>query len=171
MKRTKKFSFILVIMLIVSMFPVTAFAISFKKVDLSKADLVLETSNPEIGIAFFIQDEVETRAYSTKTRTGTGYFYKTANGDKIADFNCTGTFSYDRIICNVTDVSTSVWNTISGYRITVSKSKNQISPTYARATGVFKLYNLGIGDKLTASATINVYCNQNGTTSIEFNSD
>ena len=73
MKTTKKFSFILVIMLIVSMFPVTAFAISFKKVDLSKADLVLETSNPEIGIAFFIQDEVETRAYSTKTRTGTGY--------------------------------------------------------------------------------------------------
>lgn len=172
MKRSKKLSFILAIMLVVSMFPLTAFASSSNKVDLSKADIILETSNPEIGVAFFINDEIETRAYSTKTRTGTGYFYKTESGDRIADFDCTGTFSYDGKICNVTDVSTSVWNTIAGYRVDVSESKNQISPTYARATGIFNLYDLGIfGDKLTSSATINVYCNQNGSTSVEFNSD
>lgn len=172
MKKIKQLSLALALMLVVAMFPVTTFASSYNKVDLSKADIISETSNPEIGIAFFINDEVELRAYNTKTRTGTGYFYKTASGDKIADFDCTGTFSYDGKICNVTDVSTSVWNTISGYRVDVSESKNQISPTYARATGVFNLYDVGVfGDKLTSSATINVYCNQNGTTNVEFNSD
>ena len=159
-------------MLVVSMFPVTASASSLNKVDLGKADIILETSNPEIGVAFFINDEIETRAYKNTTKTGTGDFYKTASNEKIADFDCTGTFSYDGTICNVTDISTSVWNTISGYRVDVSESKSQISPTYARATGVFELYDLGIwGDKLTSSATINVYCNQKGTTSVEFNSD
>lgn len=171
MKRTKRVSWILTIVLIISMFPLTAFADSSNKVDLSKADVILETSDPEIGLAFFIQDEVDTRAYQSKTRTGSGYFYKTANNERIADFSCTGTFSYDGTICNVTKVSTSVWNTIDGYRVEVAEeSKNQISPTYARATGVFNLYNLS-SNAMTSSATINVFCNQNGSTSVEFNSD
>lgn len=66
MKRTKRVSWILTIVLIISMFPLTAFADSSNKVDLSKADVILETSDPEIGLAFFIQDEVDTRAYQSK---------------------------------------------------------------------------------------------------------
>lgn len=173
MKRSKSISIIMIILFFaVSIFPIKSFASSFNHIDLSEADVILETSNPEIGVAFFISDNPQSYAYQTTKKTGTGYFYKTANGSKIADFDCTGTFSYDGKICNVTDVQTSVWGTISGYRVDVSKSKNQISPTYACATGLFNLYDLGVfGDKLTSSATINIYCNQNGSTSVEFNSD
>lgn len=172
MKKRGKISLFLVTLMVTAMLPATVFAATDGKVDLNKADVIMETSNPEIGIAFFIEDESMAKGYNTKTKTGTGYFYKTSDKSKIADFNCTGTFSYDGEICNVTEVSTSVWNTINGYRVDVSESKNQISPTYARATGVFDLYKLGVfGDTQTSSATINVYCNQKGSTDVEFNSD
>jgi hypothetical protein len=52
--------------------------------------------------------------------------------------------------------------------VEVEESVKQISPTYARATGVFDLYN---NDTLSSSATINIYCNQKGDTSVEFNGD
>lgn len=173
MKKGRSFFMILALFFTVSMCPVTSFAQSPIQLDLSKADVILETSNPDIGVAFFVSsDEVDTYAYQTKTKTGTGYFYKTSDGSKIADFDCKGTFSYDGSICNVTDVSTSVWSTIDGYKVDVDKSSNQVSPTYACATGVFNLYKVSIfGNKLTSSATINVYCNQKGTTNVEFNSD
>lgn len=154
-----------------------AWASYSNKLDLSKADFITETSNPEIGIAFYSEDSISrfykpASRYSTTSKTGTGYFYKTSDNSKIADFDCTGTFSYDKKICNVTGVSTSVWNTINGYRIEVNESENQISPTYARATGVFKLYKKGLfSEKLTSSATINIYCNQKGDTEVEFNGD
>lgn len=170
----KKMKGILLSLLLVMLFmaPVKSYASNTEELDLNKADIILQTSDPEIGIAFFISDGTETYKYSSKTKTGTGYFYKTADNSKIANFDCTGTFSYDGSICNVTDVTTSVWGTISGYRVDKSGSKNQISPTYACATGVFNLYKVSIfGDKLTSSATINVYCNQKGVTDVEFNSD
>ena len=156
-----------------------AWASDGNKLDLSKADFVLETSNSEIGIAFYSKDNKSQSylhkaagRYLTTSRTGKGYFYKTSDNSKIADFDCKGTFSYERKICNVTGVSTSMYKEIEGYRIEVSESKNQISPTFARATGVFNLYVIGFfSEKLTSSATINVYCNQNGETEVEFNGD
>ncbi len=171
MKKIKYLSMVLTLMIII-MCPITASARSAEVIDLDKADIILETNNSEIGVAFFFNDELITMAYDTVSETGTGYFYKTSDNSKIADFNCTGTFSYDGEICNVTDVSTSVWGTIEGYKVEVSESTKQISPTYARATGVFELYKLSFwGDKLTSSATINVFCNQKGDTDVEFNSD
>ncbi len=148
----------------------TAFASVPNQMDLANADVILETSNPEIGVALFIEDSIDIKSYNTKIRTGSGYFYKTSDNSRIAKFNCTGEFSYDGSICNVLDVSTSVWETIDGYAVDVSQSVKQISPTYARATGVFELTNLD-SDKVTSAATINVFCNQDGDTSVEFNGD
>lgn len=93
MKKVKKLPMMLVAVLMISTCSFTTFTSSYSKVDLSETDIILETSNLEIGLAFFIQDEIETQGYSTTSKTGSGYFYKTSNNEKIADFDCTGTFS------------------------------------------------------------------------------
>lgn len=176
MKGKKVLSAILMVIFIMTLKPMPAFATASevnKLPKLNEANLVLDTSNPEIGLAFFIDEKVMLRgSYQTTERTGSGYFYLKSNGDVLSNFNCTGYFSYDKVICNVTDIDTSVWATINGWRVEVNESTKQISPTYACATGLFKLYKVGLfGDSLSSSATINVYCNQNGSTSVEFNSD
>ncbi len=170
--RIKRFlvSFLLIITLSTG-FNLTAFASPQKVPSLNRAAYVIDVSN-EIGLAFFIEEPaIQPFAYNSTSKTGTGYFYLKSNGDVLGNFSCTGTFNYDGSLCNVTDVSTSVSNTADGYKITRTGTKNQISPTYACATGDFSLYKVDSKGKqtLSTSAVINVYCNQKGTTTTEFN--
>ncbi|MFY9425333.1 MAG: hypothetical protein WAP19_00275 [Caldicoprobacterales bacterium] len=173
MKSKRIFLGLLLVLFIMALLPVSILAAStatqkITMLPVNQADLALDTSNPEIGLAFFIEDEMKTSGYQTTQKTGYGYFYFKQSGDIIANFSCTGYFSYSGDICNVLDVDTSVWETIEGWRVEVEESVKQISPTYARATGVFDLYN---NDTLSSSATINIYCNQKDDTSVEFNGD
>lgn len=161
-------------MLLAAIFMIPARNLSAAPIQKSieQADILLDTSDPDIGVAIFIDSPAKIRAYNRTELTHSGYFYLKSNKDKLADFDCTGYFSYDKTICNVTDVKTSVWNTADGWKVDVDESTKQISPSYARATGVFKLYKVGIfSDTLTSSATINIFCNQKGNTSSEFNGD
>ncbi len=52
MKKIKYLSMVLTLMIII-MCPITASARSAEVIDLDKADIILETNNSEIGVAFF----------------------------------------------------------------------------------------------------------------------
>ena len=69
MKKIKYLSMVLTLMIII-MCPITASARSAEVIDLDKADIILETNNSEIGVAFFFNDELITMAYDTVSETG-----------------------------------------------------------------------------------------------------
>lgn len=165
---------ILSMFVIVSMIPVSAHASSTTTRELigskvNETGIMLETSNSEIGIMFFDESSLFRSDYQNTSRKGSGYFYLKSSGDILGSFSCTGYFSYDGNIVAVTDVTTDVWEVEEGWVVEDDTSTSQVSPTYACATGVFELYDNN--NSLQSSATINVFCNQNGTTSVEFNGD
>lgn len=95
-----------------------------------------------------------------------------SDNSTLGEFKTVGEFTYDGTICNVTNCKNSVWNVADGWQVKNSASEKQVSPTFAKAVGVFELYKEGLfGNKLSSSATITVSCNQNGKTNREFNGD
>lgn len=169
---------LLAVVSIMTVMSVPAFAVApTETIDerpLSEAVALLDTSNEDIGIAIFIdEDEIQPLAYQTTSKSSSGRFYLKSNDKTLGNFKCTGYFSYDGTICNVTDVSASTSNCEQGYKMTYSTDTKQVSPTYACATGEFSMYKLGLfgSESLESTAVINIFCNQKGTTTVEYNGD
>ena len=178
MKFKKIIASILSIVSIISAMYMPVFASSFdnqiSEPPLSQAIAFLDSSNDDIGIAIFIDNSiVRPMDYKSTSKTSSGRFYLKSTDETLGNFKCIGYFSYDGTLCNVTDVKASTSNGADGYRMEYDTSKNQISPTYACATGEFRLYKVGVfgSENLESTAVINIFCNQKGTTFAEFNGD
>lgn len=178
MKIRKLVSIILSILLITFITSTPAFADNSSSQSLNSSRnqtiILLETNNDDVGVEIFINDNVILpMSYKSTSRTVSGRFYLKSTNDTLGNFKCTGYFNYDGTICNVTDVQASTSNCADGYKMEYDTSKNQVSPTYACATGEFRLYKLGWfgSESLQSTAVINIFCNQNGTITEEFNSD
>jgi hypothetical protein len=174
MKTKRLFLGILSIVMGVSMIPISVKASSLTTSELisskvEKTGMLLDTSNSEIGVMFFVENSLFRRDYQNISRKGSGYFYLKSSGDILGRFSCTGYFAYDGDMAIATDVTTDVWEVEDGWVVKKDSSTSVVSPTYACATGVFELYDSD--NSLQSSATINVFCNQNGDTSVEFNGD
>ena len=132
--------------------------------------ITVETENPDIALEIYRSETVYDRGYSTVTRSHSGRFYLKSTGATLANIKLTGKFSYDGTLCNVTSSVGNVTNVEDGWRVTKTTSKTQVSPTLAKAVGEFYLYKES-SNTLSSSATITIYCNQNGNTSSQFNGD
>lgn len=175
MKAGKKFFSIVAVLLLITMMPISALAAEEtpKAEPIRTGSILLDTNNPDIGIELYAPiGEPSLYAYSSTSDSGSGRFYLKSTNDTLAEFKVTGKFTYDGTICNVTDCTTSVWNVADGWRVSDSGSKDQVSPTLAKAVGVFELYKEKLfGDSLSSSATITVSCTHKGNTNVEFNGD
>lgn len=170
----KIFLSVLAVLMMGTIMPITSFAASAEsRVEPIKANsILLDTNNPEVGIEIYASNLIMPLAYSTTSASHSGRFYLKSDNSTLGEFKATGEFTYDGTICNVTDCKTSVWNVVDGWRVSVEKSQQQVSPTLAKAVGVFKLYKEGFfGDTLSSSATITISCNHQGKTNTEFNGD
>lgn len=133
---------------------------------------LLNTNNSEIGVEIYASEPVKSLRYSNASDSHSGRFYLKSNNSTLGEFKATGEFTYDGIICNVTNCKTSVWNVADGWRVEVEESEDQVSPTLGKAVGVFKLYKEGFwSDTLSSSATITISCTHKGKTNSEFNGD
>ena len=174
--KSKKFILIMIAILTLTMaFGTTTFAsnlpVEIQIRPFSEADYIIDI-NEEVGFAYFVAEPtVQAFAYNTKTYYGSGYFYLKSDNSVLGNIKTTGTFNYNGSLCNVTSVSNSVSNTADGWKIDNTKDSEQISATNCVAIGEFKLYKVGLlgSTTLSSAAVIRVYCNQNGTTTSEFN--
>lgn len=174
LKRLKKiFAVVVAAFMLCIALPTNSFATDIPPVEpVHNGSLILNTNNPEVGIEIYISNPITTFAYREKSAWQSGRFYLKSDNSTLGEFKTTGTFTYDGAICNVTDCQNSIWNVADGWRVEDTPSEEQVSPTLAKAVGVFNLYKEGFwGDTLSSSATITVSCNQNGKTNCEFNGD
>lgn len=161
----------LTLLMVIAMLPSVAFA---AEVDLNETanSMLYDTSNPDVGIELFPEKLSVSPRYNTTSASQSGRFYLKSDNSTLGEFKATGEFTYDGKICNVINCKTSIWGVVDGWRVSVSESEKQVSPTLAKAVAVFSLYKESFwGDSLSSSATVTVSCNQKGTTSTEFNGD
>jgi hypothetical protein len=163
-KRTT--SIVLAILLMMSCFMVSAWASE----DLEYPPIEEATFNEDIGggigLAIFENQTAGRVRATTVSKTGYGYFYLIASGDRLGDFNLKGTFSYTGSSVTITGATASVSNIVTNWSITCTTNENQQSTTYAIAEGSFTLNHNGT---VSAAASIQVSCTQNGTTTVVFN--
>lgn len=160
-------AFALVILTVGAIFPITSFAASN---DVQAEVIVIDTGDSEIGMEIYEATEIHSRSYDTTSRSHSGRFYLKSDNSTLARFKVTGTFSYDGTLCNVTDCTTSIWEVEDGWEVDDITSKEQVSPTLAKAVGEFYLYYEAT-NTVSSSATITISCTHTGKTNAEFNGD
>lgn len=160
-------AFALVILTIGAIFPIDSFAASD---NVQTKTIVIDTGDSEIGMEFYEPTGIHRRSYNTTSRSHSGRFYLKSDNSTLARFKVTGTFSYDGTLCNVTGCTTSIWEVEDGWRVKNTSSKEQVSPTLAKAVGEFYLYNEA-NNTLSSSATITISCTHTGKTNADFNGD
>ena len=148
------------VFLLGTMSPTTAFAADHTSIKPTQNDsILLNTNNSEVGIEFYNSEPVTIAKYQTASAWQSGRFYLKSDNSTLGEFKTVGEFTYDGTICNVTNCKNSVWNVADGWQVKNSASEKQVSPTFAKAVGVFELYKEGLfGNKLSSSATITVSC-------------
>ncbi len=173
MKKSQLFSFLLCMALVFSLLPLSAYAES--NTDTLPADncSINIVVNDDIG--FVMNRDVKTNSASvTKGKQYTsdsynGYFYVVSTGQRISDHSFTAYFSYDGTMASCYDTNASVVMD-PGYSGNLrpkaeNKGRNNLTPTLVYGYVTFVLYNSD--NTVSTEVTINVYCNQNGTTWIE----
>lgn len=144
------------VFLLGTMSPTTAFAADHTSIKPTQNDsILLNTNNSEVGIELYNSEPVTIAKYQTASAWQSGRFYLKSDNSTLGEFKTVGEFTYDGTICNVTNCKNSVWNVADGWQVKNSASEKQVSPTFAKAVGVFELYKEGLlGNKLSSSATI-----------------
>ncbi len=118
-------------------------------------------------------DERSARVYKYTDKTFTGYFYKTSDGTRVAEFDMTVGFNYDGSLVKTTDVSGAyddividIYNVEENWSCEAKNITTQdVSPTYAYGKARFELTYKG---SFNNDMQVTIYCNQNGVTGYDY---
>lgn len=172
MKKVRLFSFVLCMALF---FSLTLSAYAASNPDTISADdcSINIVVNDDIGFVMK-RDEKTSSASVTKGKQYTsdsysGYFYVISTGQRISNHTFTAYFSYDGTMASCYNTNASIVmdpDYTGNLRPKAeNRGRNNLTPTLVYGYVTFVLYNPN--NTVNTEVTVNVYCNQNGSTWIE----
>lgn len=126
-------------------------------------ELTESVEKPDFNIDQNYSVIASTSSLQTTSKKVSGRFYLVSNGQTVATYSLTASFSYDGLYCYCNNV-TAASSAESGWIVTKNYGSAQVSPSYVRAYGSFDLFEVVNGQNVwNNQSSIRIFCDQNGT--------